>query len=99
MSTQPRVVTMGELLIDFLASPRVKQLEDAENFTPNAGGAPANVAVGVRRLGVPSGFIGMVGDDAFGRFLRQTLQEHKVDVRSLATSAGQPTTLAFVALD
>lgn len=99
MSEQLQVVTMGELLIDFMASPRVKHLEDAEHFTPKAGGAPANVAVGLRRLGVPSGFIGMVGDDAFGRLLRKTLKDERVDVRSLANSADQPTTLAFVALD
>jgi len=99
MTDRPKVVTMGEVLIDFMASPRVKQLENAEHFTPKAGGAPANVAVGVRRLGVPSGFIGMVGNDAFGRLLRKTLEGQGVDVRSLAMSADQPTTLAFVALD
>lgn len=99
MSTGPQVVTMGELLIDFMASPRVKHLEDAAHFTPKAGGAPANVAVGVRRLGVASGFIGMVGNDAFGRLLRGTLEAQEVDVRSLAESRDQPTTLAFVALD
>jgi sugar/nucleoside kinase (ribokinase family) len=99
MTDLPKVVTMGELLIDFMASPRVKHIEDAEHFTPKAGGAPANVAVGLRRLGVPSGFIGMVGGDAFGRLLRKTLQDEGVDVRSLAKSTDQPTTLAFVALD
>lgn len=99
MNDLPKVVTMGELLIDFMASPRVEHLEDAEHFTPKAGGAPANVAVGVHRLGIPSGFIGMVGDDAFGRLLRKTLEDESVDVRSLATSQEQPTTLAFVALD
>jgi sugar/nucleoside kinase (ribokinase family) len=90
---------MGELLIDFMASPRVEHLEDAEHFTPKAGGAPANVAVGLRRLGIPSGFIGMVGNDAFGRLLRQTLEAEAIDLRSLAESRSQPTTLAFVALD
>ncbi|MCV5682681.1 PfkB family carbohydrate kinase, partial [Escherichia coli] len=44
-----------------------------------AGGAPANVAVGVARLGGLSGFVGCVGDDPFGRFMRKTLADEGVD--------------------
>ncbi len=50
---------------------------------PAPGGALANVAVGLVRLGVPSGFIGMVGDDAFGELLRDTLNRENVDTQSL----------------
>jgi fructokinase len=100
MSTgAPFVMCMGEILIDFLAEPKGKGLIGAKAFRPNPGGAPANVAVGLARLGVPAGFIGMVGDDDFGTLLRETLTNENVDTRSLATSTEQPTTLAFVALD
>jgi fructokinase len=95
----PLVVCMGEILIDFLAEPKGKGLVGAEAFRPNPGGAPANVAVGLARLGIPAGFIGMVGNDDFGTLLRATLTNENVDTRSLATSTEQPTTLAFVALD
>lgn len=97
--TAPIAVCMGELLVDMMAYPRGVRLEEAEHFVPKPGGAPANVAVGLRRLGVPSAFIGMVGDDAFGRLLAHTLEADDVDTRSLAISADQPTTLAFVAID
>lgn len=95
----PFVVSMGEILFDLIGSPAVVDVAESEMFTPKPGGAPANVAVGVARLGTPSAFIGMVGDDAFGRKLRRVLDENGVDTRSLATSLNQPTTLAFVAMD
>jgi len=95
----PEVVCMGEILIDFMGAPSGRPLDDAETFERKPGGAPANVAVGVSRLGRASAFVGMVGDDAFGRFLTRTLEEEQVDTRSLAVSTAQPTTLAFVAKD
>lgn len=93
------VVCMGEILIDFIGAPAGRPLEDAESFLKKPGGAPANVAVGLARLGRRSAFIGMAGDDAFGRFLRQVLDQEGVDTRSLVLTASQPTTLAFVAKD
>jgi fructokinase len=90
---------MGEILIDFMGMPKGTALVETEQFQRKAGGAPANVAVGVQRLGVQSAFIGMVGDDAFGAHLRSVLEQDSVDTRSLAVSKSQPTTLAFVAID
>jgi fructokinase len=55
-------------------------LIEAPSFLKAPGGAPANVTVGLARLGVPAGFLGQVGDDAFGHFLEQTLRENNVDV-------------------
>ncbi|MCA9432960.1 MAG: carbohydrate kinase, partial [Candidatus Omnitrophica bacterium] len=95
----PEVLCMGEILIDFVASPSGQKLVESETFVRKPGGAPANVAVGLSRLGRPSAFIGMVGDDAFGDFLRQTLENEEVDVSLLSVTEEQPTTLAFVALD
>lgn len=98
-SRRPAAVTMGEVLFDMFGSPSVDDVADAEAFAPKPGGAPANVAVGLARLGAPSAFVGMVGDDAFGRKLRGVLEDNGVDTRSLAVSLNQPTTLAFVAMD
>lgn len=89
---------MGELLIDFIADGACDALEAAETFHRKPGGAPANVACGLARLGRRAAFVGMVGEDAFGQFLRGVLETEGVDTRSLATSGEQPTTLAFVAL-
>ena len=61
----PKVLTTGELLIDF--SP--VQIPGYQNLLcPNPGGAPANVAVQLSRLGVSSGFIGKVGRDDYFKY-------------------------------
>jgi len=62
-----------------------------------AGGAPANVAVGLSRLGVKSGFVGKVGQDDFGYFLRDILVKHNVDIENLVLDKCVRTTLAFIA--
>ncbi len=92
------VVCLGELLIDFVPTVTGVGLEGADTFRKAAGGAPANVAVGVARMGVTSAFMGKVGEDGFGRFLADTLSAAGVDVGPLLFAAGAPTSLAFVSL-
>lgn len=60
---------------------------------------PANLAVAAARLGAKTAFIGKVGCDSFGAFLRDTLIENEVDVSGMVTDPVQHTTLAVVALD
>lgn len=91
------VVTLGELLIDF--TPCGKSEAGQALFEQNAGGAVANAVGAVARLGGRSAFIGKVGDDMHGRFLRKTLEEIGVDVRGLIADPDVFTTLAFVALE
>ncbi len=90
------ITTLGELLIDYTGS----GLSEAgmQLFEQNPGGAVANVAVAVSKLGYPSAFIGKVGADMQGDFLRQTLCDAGVDVSGLVSDADFFTTLAFVAL-
>ena len=91
-------ICLGELLIDFVPTITGTGLTDAPAFIKAPGGAPGNVAVGLARLGVPSAFMGKVGDDAFGHFLANTLAEAGVDVGPLRFSAEARTALAFVSL-
>jgi fructokinase len=92
------VVCFGEVLIDFVPTVTPTTLIDAPAFKKAPGGAPANVAVGLARLGVSSAFMGKVGDDAFGRFLVNTLAEAGVDVGPVRFSSEARTALAFVSL-
>ena len=92
------VVAMGELLIDFVSVATGVSIKDSPGFTKAPGGAPANVAVGVRRLGRTSGFIGKVGSDDFGRFLGETLAREGVDTRGVRYEDRARTMLAFVSL-
>ena len=101
------VVAIGELLIDFTpVSGSLPKTSDVGNnglarpcFEQNPGGAPANVAVAAAQMGKRAAFIGKVGEDAFGRFLRETLASRGVDVSGLVSTDAYPTTLAFVHLD
>lgn len=92
------VLCTGELLIDFVPSGPGTDLQSATGFCKAAGGAPANVATGLARLGVSSAFMGQVGADGFGRFLAATLAEAGVDVAPLRFTHAAPTMLAFVSL-
>ncbi len=92
----PSVVCQGELLIDLIALGPDADIQMATTFRKSAGGAPANVAVGLSRLGVSAGFIGKVSDDAFGRFLRAKLEAEGIDVRNLVVDPAARTPLAFV---
>jgi fructokinase len=94
----PAVISHGEMLIDFVSTVNGVSLIEAPSFLKAPGGAPANVAVGLARLGVSSGFLGQVGDDAFGHFLAQTLRENNVDVSALRFAREARTMLAFVSL-
>jgi fructokinase len=95
----PAVVCQGELLVDLLAVGPDQTIDEATTFQKAPGGAPANVAVGLARLGTRTGFIGKVSSDAFGRFLRTTLEADGVDVRGLVADPDARTPLAFVGLD
>lgn len=92
------VLAIGELLIDFIAEGLASDVGHAASFAKNAGGAPANVAVGVSRLALSSAFCGKVGNDPFGRYLAEVLSSEGVNVDGLRFDAHAKTTLAFVSL-
>jgi fructokinase len=93
--TAKPVLSLGETLIDLIASDGATRLESASAFVARPGGAPANAAVALARLGVPSAFCGVVGDDPFGAKLRAVLSEKEVDVSRLRSTRDAETTIAF----
>jgi len=92
------IACFGEALIDLL-SREPPQIPAPRQFTEYAGGAPANVAVAVARLGGRARFIGMLGEDLFGDRLCAQLQRAGVDVSCVRRTAQAKTALAFVSLD
>ena len=90
------VLSFGELLIDFVALEMGVTVGDASGFVKAPGGAPANVAAAVARLGYQSAFMGQVGDDPFGRHLADVLAAESVDISGLTFSQEARTALAFV---
>ena len=91
----PIVACLGEVLIDFIAEER-DSLDSIASFRKYPGGAPANVAVGISRLGVTCGFIGKVGADTFGEFLKTSLKKNGVNIEGIVDTKEAPTALAFV---
>jgi sugar/nucleoside kinase (ribokinase family) len=92
----PAIVVLGEALIDLFAESGVP-LKEAQTFRPLPGGAPANVAVALARLGADVGFVGKVGIDGFGSLLIDTLTREGVDTAWFTADPHAPTMLALVA--
>lgn len=93
----PDVLIAGECLVDFIPA-EVGSLADVERFERRAGGAPANVAVGLARLGEPPWLCTTLSTDPFGDFLADTLADEGLSDR-FVTRVDRPTTLAFVSHD
>lgn len=99
-ASQPKpaaIACFGEALIDFLARP-AQAPGMPRQFTEHAGGAPANVAVGVARLGGDARFVGMLSADMFGDFLLSEFDRYGVDVAQVRRTDAARTALAFVSL-
>lgn len=92
------VICFGEMLIDFMPMVKGVPLSEVPAFEKNPGGAPANVAVGVSRLGGTSAFIGKVGKDEFGFMLAEILKKNNVDSSGIRFDPSARTALAFVTL-
>jgi len=95
----PEVLCLGELLLDLVPEPSGCALGEARNLRIAPGGAPANVAVALTRLGAGAGFIGKVGDDPLGRLLQKTLRENHVDLSCFRLSRQSLTRVAMVTND
>ena len=88
------VIAMGELLIDFTMNGQSEQGNNLFEACP--GGAPCNVLAMLNKLGKKTAFLGKVGDDQFGRLLRDTISSAGIDASNLLTDDEVNTTLAFV---
>ena len=86
------LLSCGDALIDFLP---VKSVDGRDAAVPVAGGSCLNVAVGMARLGAPTGFVGGISTDLFGRMIADHASASQVELR-YATRSEHQTTLAFV---
>jgi len=98
MNNVPEVTCIGEILVDFVSTEKGVSIADSPSFMKLPGGAPANLAVGLVRLGVPTAFIGRVGDDSFGQYLCNELRKIGVMSGGIVFDKQHKTRLAFVSL-
>ncbi len=91
-----KVICLGEILFDLLADQIGKSIEEVETWTAYPGGAPANVACALVKLGTPAAFIGCVGKDTEGKELVKLLETVGVDVSGIQRSQDAPTRQVYV---
>lgn len=77
------VLTVGELLIDFISEDYVTELKSAVHFHKTFGGSPGNIAVNLSGMGFKTAIIGSVGNDEFGEFIQDCLETQKVNIEGL----------------
>ena len=92
-----KITAIGEILVD-MTQTHIDG-NGIPHFAANPGGAPANVAVVVSKLGGEAAFVGCVGDDLYGQMLRETLIRNGVAADGLQTTEAANTTLAIVMVD
>ncbi|ACI52163.1 PfkB domain protein [Gluconacetobacter diazotrophicus PA1 5] len=90
------VVTVGRASVDLYGQQIGGRLEDMASFSKAVGGCPANIAIGTARLGLKSALVTRVGDEHFGRFIREQLRREGVDVRGVHTDPARFTALAIL---
>ena len=90
------VIAVGRIAIDLNPNEIHRTLDKVNTFTKYVGGSPANIAVGLARLGKKVGFIGKVSDDAFGRYVTDYFMEKGIDVSHVTkTQHGEVLGLTF----
>ena len=97
MAGKVDIVALGELLIDFTEAGF--SANGQKLFEQNPGGAPANLLTVASHFGFQTAFIGKIGKDMQGEFLKKSLQSEQIDTRALVEDENYFTTLAFVELD
>ena len=97
MKKEIAIVALGELLIDFTEAGISKN--GMKLFEQNPGGAPANLLTVASHMGYRTSFIGKIGTDMHGDFLKKTLQNEGIDTGALVEDERYFTTLAFVEID
>ena len=93
-----KLCVIGEALIDFIPQRKGCSLQEVEGFTRVAGGAPANVAGAVAKMGVPAMVLTQLGKDAFGDHIIASLKESGIDTSHILQSDQYDTSLSFVSL-
>src|SRR3712207_1913589 len=90
------VITIGRSSVDLYGQQVGGRLEDMASFSKAVGGCPANIAIGTARLGLKSGLITRVGDEAMGRFIREQMEREGVATQGIRTDPGRLTALVIL---
>lgn len=90
------VITIGRASVDLYGQQVGGRLEDMASFSKAVGGCPTNIAIGTARLGLKSGLITRVGNEAMGRFIREQLEREGVATQGIVTDKERLTALVIL---
>ncbi len=90
------VITIGRASVDLYGQQVGGRLEDMGSFSKAVGGCPSNIAIGTARLGLKSGLITRVGDEAMGRFIREQMVREGVATQGIRTDPERLTALVIL---
>ncbi|WP_062209888.1 5-dehydro-2-deoxygluconokinase [Aureimonas sp. AU12] len=93
------LVTIGRSSVDLYGQQIGTRLEDVGSFAKSVGGCPTNIAVGTARLGLKSALLTRVGNEQFGRFIREQLAREGVETAGIATDPERLTALAILSVE
>jgi 5-dehydro-2-deoxygluconokinase len=93
------VITIGRSSVDLYGQQIGSRLEDIATFAKSVGGCPANIAIGAARLGLKSAIVTRVGDEQFGRFMREQFAREGVALDGVKTDPERLTALAILAVE
>src|SRR5437868_8806198 len=96
MSTALDLIAIGRGSVDLYGQQIGSRLEDVSTFAKALGGCPANVAIGVARLGLKPALISRVGDEPMGRFVREQLAREGVETRGVRVDPQRLTSLVLL---
>ncbi|XP_022733894.1 probable fructokinase-5 isoform X1 [Durio zibethinus] len=97
-NSNPLIVSFGEMVVDLVSDVAAVSSVESSGFLKAPGGAPANVACAVKKLGGNSAFIGKFGDDEFGHMLVDVLKKHGVNIEGICFDSYARTAYAVVIL-
>ncbi len=96
MESVARIICLGEVLVDCLADELGQSIEEINSWSDYPGGAPANVATALVKLGIPAAFVGCVGEDETGKNLIKTLDSLGVNIDGIQYHPTAPTRKVYV---
>jgi 5-dehydro-2-deoxygluconokinase len=98
VSTPLDLVAIGRVSVDLYGQQLGSRLEDVATFAKGVGGCPANVAIGLARLGLKAALITRVGDEPMGRFVREQLEREGVETRGVHVDRERLTALVLLSV-
>jgi 5-dehydro-2-deoxygluconokinase len=93
------VITIGRASVDLYGQQIGSRLEDIQSFAKSVGGCPANIAIGLARLGLKSGVVTRVGDEQMGCFIREQMRREGVALDGIITDPRRLTALVLLAVE